>query len=205
MDMDVRLLRPREIRRATISMEIELATLRLAVKHGLENVTVEQIADAAGISRRTFYRYFDTIDDIVCEMPRRALRRLSNAVTARPSSETVIEAFVNVVNDLSYTNEESEVQRLGFQVARQSPTAWWRAMARVETYTNESYQRMIADRLRISGEDPAHGPLVAAVMIAIVGHLARESVQKGVRGLDPRRLADALKALITVMAAAPLT
>jgi len=138
MDMDVRLLRPREIRRATISMEIELATLRLAVEHGLENVTVEQIAEAAGISRRTFYRYFDTIDDIVCEMPRRALRRLSNAVTARPSSETVIEAFVNVVNDLSYTNEESEVQRLGFQVARQSPTAWWRAMARVETYTNES-------------------------------------------------------------------
>jgi AcrR family transcriptional regulator len=202
MDMEVARRRPREIRRATISMSIEMATLRLAVEHGLDNVTVEQIAEVAGISRRTFYRYFDTIDDILCEMPRRALRRLSNAIAARPPSETVIEAFCNVAYELTYTDEESEIQRLGFQAAQQSPTAWWRAMARVETATNESYQQMVADRLRASGGDPAHGPLVAAVMIAVVGHLARENTEKGIRGMDPRRLAEALKTLAQVIAPA---
>jgi AcrR family transcriptional regulator len=202
MNMEAGLRRPREIHRAAISMRIELAALKQAVNHGLEKVTVDQIAEAAGISRRTFYRYFETMDDILCEMPRRALRRLSNAVAARPASETVIEAFVNVAYELNYTDEESEIQRLGFQVAQQSPAAWWLAMARVETNTNEAYQRMVRDRLRASGGDPAHGPLIAAVMMAIVGHLARESTRKGVFRLDPRRLAEALKAVAAVMASA---
>ncbi len=48
----------RERRRLATAREIQLATLKLAVQRGLEAVTTEEIAAAAGISTRTFFNYF---------------------------------------------------------------------------------------------------------------------------------------------------
>ncbi len=39
--------------------------LELIAQHGFDVITVTQIAEAAGTSRRTFFRYFDSKDDIV--------------------------------------------------------------------------------------------------------------------------------------------
>ena len=39
--------------------------LDLISQHGFDAITVTQIAEAAGTSRRTFFRYFDSKDDIV--------------------------------------------------------------------------------------------------------------------------------------------
>ena len=46
---------PRTSRRA-----LELIALRLFTEQGFEETTVEQIAAAAGVSRRAFFRYFDS-------------------------------------------------------------------------------------------------------------------------------------------------
>jgi mycofactocin system transcriptional regulator len=45
--------------RATSRMALEAIALRLFEEQGFEATTVEQIADAAGVSRRTFFRYFE--------------------------------------------------------------------------------------------------------------------------------------------------
>lgn len=48
----------RERRRQETARAIQMVTLELAVRRGLENVTTEEIAVAAGISTRTFFNYF---------------------------------------------------------------------------------------------------------------------------------------------------
>ncbi|WP_172329784.1 TetR/AcrR family transcriptional regulator [Mangrovicoccus sp. HB161399] len=48
----------RERRRVETAREIQRATLRLAAQRGLEHVTTEAIAEAAGISPRTFFNYY---------------------------------------------------------------------------------------------------------------------------------------------------
>ncbi|MBE3639043.1 TetR/AcrR family transcriptional regulator [Mangrovicoccus algicola] len=48
----------RERRRRETAREIQLATLRLAAERGLERVTTEAIAEAVGISPRTFFNYY---------------------------------------------------------------------------------------------------------------------------------------------------
>jgi mycofactocin system transcriptional regulator len=46
--------------RATSRRTLERIALELFARQGFEATTVEQIADQAGVSRRTFFRYFDT-------------------------------------------------------------------------------------------------------------------------------------------------
>ena len=44
----------------TSARELELVALELFAAQGFEDTTVEQIASAAGVSSRTFFRYFDS-------------------------------------------------------------------------------------------------------------------------------------------------
>jgi mycofactocin system transcriptional regulator len=51
--------------RGTSARALELIALRLFTDQGFEQTTVDQIASAAGVSRRTFFRYFDTKSDVL--------------------------------------------------------------------------------------------------------------------------------------------
>jgi AcrR family transcriptional regulator len=57
-----------ERRKAATELEIARAAAVLFAEHGAEQVTTETIAGAAGISLRTFYRYFPTKEDAVAPL-----------------------------------------------------------------------------------------------------------------------------------------
>jgi mycofactocin system transcriptional regulator len=50
---------------ATSRVALERAALALFAAHGFAETTVEEIAEAAGVGRRTFFRYFDSKNDVM--------------------------------------------------------------------------------------------------------------------------------------------
>jgi AcrR family transcriptional regulator len=48
-----------------VRQEIWMAGIKLFIEEGFDDVTVDQIAAQAGVSRRTFFRYFSSKDDLM--------------------------------------------------------------------------------------------------------------------------------------------
>ncbi|MER7184005.1 helix-turn-helix domain-containing protein [Streptomyces hyaluromycini] len=78
-------------------MEIARAAAGLFVRHGLRATRAEDIAQAAGIAPRTFYRYFATKEEAVAPLYAAGARRWAEAVRAAPAALSVPEALEHAV------------------------------------------------------------------------------------------------------------
>ncbi|MFT3996597.1 MAG: helix-turn-helix domain-containing protein [Asticcacaulis sp.] len=74
----------RERKRRETLHRITEAGMRLFIEKGYEATTLDDIAAAAGISRRTFFYYFKSKDDILLSMQSGMGERLTAALRAQP-------------------------------------------------------------------------------------------------------------------------
>lgn len=77
----------RERKKAATRLALHEAALRLVAEHGLEHVTVESIADAADVSRRTFSNYFSGKEEALFHGDAERLRRMVELLRDRPADE----------------------------------------------------------------------------------------------------------------------
>lgn len=68
----------RQERKAATARDIQIATLELVESLGLEATTVARIAERAGISERTFFRYYDSKEAAVIPGQRELIELLLN-------------------------------------------------------------------------------------------------------------------------------
>jgi AcrR family transcriptional regulator len=80
-------------RRQEVARVIENAALALFAARPIGEVTVDEIATAAGIGVRTLYRYFPAKEDVFRAYPRRVAQQLADLLRARPSTESPFEAM----------------------------------------------------------------------------------------------------------------
>ena len=81
----------------TSARELEVISLRLFTDHGFEDTTVERIAAAAGVSKRTFFRYFDSKADVLWHAFDGEVRALQAAFAAVPPGLALMTAIRQVV------------------------------------------------------------------------------------------------------------
>ena len=83
--------------RGTSARQLELISLRLFSDLGFEDTTVERIAAEAGVSRRTFFRYFDSKADVLWGAFDDEVGSLRAAFAAVPGTVPVMDAIRDVV------------------------------------------------------------------------------------------------------------
>jgi AcrR family transcriptional regulator len=67
------------------------------MERGLENVTIEDIADRADVALRTFRNYFASKYEAICAIGTDRARRIGVTLLERPASEPLREALINAV------------------------------------------------------------------------------------------------------------
>jgi AcrR family transcriptional regulator len=83
-----------------VTSDVPAAVVRagwLAVEHLARNgagATVRELADAAGISERTFYRYFPTREDVLRPVMRDAQDDIARGIAAQPDDARLGEALL---------------------------------------------------------------------------------------------------------------
>jgi AcrR family transcriptional regulator len=98
---------PRDMRavaRRAVETEIAAVAVDLFGRQGFEATTVAQIAEAAGISQRTFFRYFATKQDAVVGQLAELGAVLHDALVARPDDEDPWAALGAALHELAEAN-----------------------------------------------------------------------------------------------------
>jgi len=100
----------RERTRRLAQTELTVVAQDLFVAQGYDGTTVDQIAAAAGMSKRTFFRYFPSKDDLVIGKYDLFADRMAEALDDRPRDEPVWESLRRVF-DLTLDYVEDDLQR----------------------------------------------------------------------------------------------
>src|SRR4051794_1237115 len=77
----------RDHAREAVRSEVQRQAWLLFSEHGFEATTVDRIAAASGMSRRTFFRYFASKDDLVLARMVESGAELVRVLEERPAEE----------------------------------------------------------------------------------------------------------------------
>jgi AcrR family transcriptional regulator len=143
----------RERKKAATRQALHESAVRLAIEHGLDRITVEAIADDAGVSRRTFSNYFGSKEEALMYGDFQRVQRLLDAVRARPAGEAPWAALTAVAADFNRELGNLDPQRVAQgRLVRTHPT-----LLAAQTQTFAAVERELAAEVsrRLSEPDPS--------------------------------------------------
>src|SRR3984957_20444640 len=160
---------PSARRRAATRQRIAAAAAQLVADVGLAGATVDRIADAAGIGRATFFRYFNSKEDAVAEgVNVHWLARNTNVLVIEPPQLSAAEAVVGAFNQLGlgFAEIEDQVRELA-TLTRSSETldAW---TLHIYVRYEAAIAELVAPRMRELTPDDPRPRLIGALAMATV-------------------------------------
>ncbi|SEE62250.1 regulatory protein, tetR family [Arthrobacter alpinus] len=95
----------RELNKTATREAIAAAALNFLREKDLNSFTVDDVAAVAGVSRRTFFNYFSSVEAAVTSYTQRYLDSVITAFEARPTSESILESAQAALSTVGNTND----------------------------------------------------------------------------------------------------
>jgi AcrR family transcriptional regulator len=167
------------------SVRLRAAAMDLYVEQGFEQTTVAEIAERAGVTSRTFFRYFSDKREVLFEGSATLQQNLVTALENAPESASPMDA-IWVVLDIA---AEMLGQHHDFSQLRQTVIVANPELMERELIKMAKISSALADGLRRRGVLEPAASLAAEVGIAIL----RVAFERWVSGPRNRKLATAMR------------
>jgi AcrR family transcriptional regulator len=137
----------RERKKLATRHALGLAAMRLAVERGLENVVIDDIAAAAGVSSRTFNNYFASKYEAICSLSMDRGHLVGFALRSRPADEPLMDAITSaVLEPYGFAEHAPEREWIdGVRLVIQSPVLQGEYLRTLHA-TQQALAQAIADR-----------------------------------------------------------
>ncbi|MEV6345480.1 helix-turn-helix domain-containing protein [Actinoplanes sp. NPDC051851] len=167
----------------------EIATA-LFLEHGFDQVTIAEVAKAAGVSKVTVFAHFERKEDLLLDRLPDVVALVRGIVQERPTGTTVVEAFRRATLDMAA--QRHPLSGLDTDVAPflrtviHSPAL----LARLRTFEHEIESDLataLRDDPRFSGDAHLH----AALLVATYRTVATATMRRQLAGYDADTIAAA--------------
>ncbi|MFG2502309.1 TetR family transcriptional regulator [Streptomyces sp. NPDC048441] len=182
-------------KRQLVSDELTGAALHLLARKGFDAVTVDEIASVAGVSKRTFFRYFASKEDVVIQFLAEMGTNMRAELAGRPAREPLSLALrhtVRVSVDACAGHTEQALRIV--QLILGTPALLARFLERQAQWRDELAEELAA-RLELDPRAGLYAQLAAGIALSAFSTvLQRWSTSGGAE--DPTALTDQVFAMI---------
>jgi AcrR family transcriptional regulator len=192
----------RERKKVATRKALGIAAMRLAVERGLDNVLVEDIADAAGVSPRTFNNYFSSKHEAICALGFDRAMRIGAALRERPAGEPLWDAITAAVMSEYGSADRAlgEDWMTGVRLVTQEPALRGEYL-KVQAMTQYSLAEAIGLRMGLkpaaggSGGSPlrVNGSMFPRILAAAVTAAVQAAMERWLHADPPTALAPLIR------------
>jgi AcrR family transcriptional regulator len=143
----------RERKRAETHARIQAEAIRLFLERGFETTTLDDIAEAAGVSRRSLFHYFESKEEIVLSARADFPKIIAEAVGRRPPGESLLDMVENAMVDTATRYGSTQTRDLS-RLIRDTPALSTGEQAKYEQ-VERALARALADRKSLPEIDTA--------------------------------------------------
>ncbi|MCD0483197.1 TetR family transcriptional regulator [Streptacidiphilus sp. ASG 303] len=179
--------------RQQMRQDLAGAAMELFANQGYEETTVDQIAAAAGVARRTFFRYFRSKEEAIFPDHDDTLVRVADLLASADPEEHPLDVVCRGIKEvLRMYASTPAVSVARYRLIRQVPTLREREIAVVARY-ERLFTRYLLGRFDAAAElsptwerggddDPMLAEVSAAAVVAAHNHVLRRWLRAGGRG-----------------------
>lgn len=168
----------RERKRAQTHARIQTEAMRLFIERGFEATTLDDIAEAADVSRRSLFHYFESKEEIVFSTRADFPNLIAAAVGRRPADEPLLDMVENALIELGRGYGSPQTRDLG-RLVRDTPALSEHEQAKYGQ-VERALAKALSDRKNLPETDTACR-VTAATAIGIL----KLGVEAWLAGGDP--------------------
>lgn len=161
----------REQNKARTRQRLVEVSLSLFERRGFDEVTVEEIAEAAMVSPRTFYRYFGSKEGVLYD-DRDDLAVLHRAIADHPADESPLAAVrAGVLVLARRTAASQDLTRRRIRISQTTASLGTHERTQIQPRWEQALAAAVADRLGVDVDADERPELLAGIGIAVMRSL----------------------------------
>lgn len=171
--------------RLKMRRQLAAAAMELFATRGYQATTVDDIAAAAGVARRTFFRHFRSKEEAIFPDHDDTLVRAKAVLDAAPPDEHPIDTVCRGIKEVMRMYAASPAVSVArYRLTREVPALREREIASVDRY-KRLFTRYLLERLVDSshqGDEPLLAEVAAAAVVTAHNHVLRRWLRRDGRG-----------------------